>query len=388
MNKNNGKYHKMLKSFLHNCRYIIALVILITISICVVVYWDNTMAIVGNFLSVIAPFIVGFFIAYLIKPIVNAFEKLLDKCKPGRGMKIKKAVSVIISYMIVVGAITILIVYIYPQLKDSGQDLRESIEHGYHYMINNTDKINQILPFINLSDIMEYVKSNLFDNIMYHGTTIAPYLYRLSTSLFGMVYNIFMGLIISIYIVIDSKRLVKSFQKVVYAIVPKKHAASIWSTIRECNHIFNGFLFGKALDSLIIGIICFVAMSILRLPYPLLMSIIVGVTNMIPYFGPIIGAVPGVLLYLFIDPKLSLIFAIMILVLQQFDGLYLGPRILGDLTGIKPLWVIFGVTVGGAYFGALGMFLGVPAVAVLMYLANLMIERSLKRKEYDLSDSE
>ena len=379
----------MLKSLVHNSRYVIALVIVITISICVVVYWDKTMMIVGEFLSVIAPFIVGFFIAYLIKPIVDAFEKLFDRCKKGQALKIKRAVSVILSYIIVVGAITILIVYIYPQMKDSAMDLRESIENGYYYMMNNTEKINQILPFINLSDIMEYVKSNLFDNIMYHGTTIAPYLYRLSTSFIGMIYNIFMGLVISIYIIIDSKKLVHSIQKLIYAIVPKKHAPSIWNTIRECNHIFNGFLFGKALDSLIIGIICFVAMSILRLPYPLFMSIIVGVTNMIPYFGPIIGAVPGVLLYLFIDPKLSLIFAIMILVLQQFDGLYLGPRILGDLTGIKPLWVIFGVTAGGAYFGALGMFLGVPAVAVVMYLANMLIDRSLKKKQYDdLSDSE
>ena len=108
---------------------------------------------------------------------------------------------------------------------------------------------------------------------------------------------------------------------------------------------------------------------------------------MIPYFGPIFGAVPGVLIYLFIDPKMSLIFAVMILILQQFDGLYLGPKILGDLTGIKPLWVIFGVTVGGAYFGVMGMFLGVPAVAVLVYLFNLFIEKKLNKKGIQLFNS-
>lgn len=107
---------------------------------------------------------------------------------------------------------------------------------------------------------------------------------------------------------------------------------------------------------------------------------------MIPYFGPIIGAIPGFVIYLFIDPKLSLVFAIMILILQQFDGLYLGPKILGDLTGIKPLWVIFGIVIGGAYFGAVGMFLGVPTVAVFMYLAELFIESKLKKKKIDLSD--
>lgn len=140
------------------------------------------------------------------------------------------------------------------------------------------------------------------------------------------------------------------------------------------------------MDSLIIGILCFIAMSILQLPYSLLLSVIVGITNMIPYFGPIIGAIPGFVIYLFIDPKLSLFFAIMILILQQFDGLYLGPKILGDLTGIKPLWVIFGIVIGGAYFGAVGMFLGVPTVAVFMYLADLFIESKLKKKKIDLSD--
>ena len=128
-------------------------------------------------------------------------------------------------------------------------------------------------------------------------------------------------------------------------------------------------------------------MSVLRLPYALLLSLIVCITNMIPYFGPFIGAVPGVLIYLFIDIKLSIIFAIMILVLQQFDGLYLGPKILGDQTGIKPLWVIFGITVGGAYFGVMGMFLGVPTVAVLMYLVNIILNKKLKKKEIQSLDS-
>ena len=140
------------------------------------------------------------------------------------------------------------------------------------------------------------------------------------------------------------------------------------------------------IDSLIIGILCLIIMSILRLPYALLMSVIVGITNMIPYFGPFIGAIPGVVMFLFINPKLSLIFAIMILVLQQFDGLYLGPKILGDLTGIKPLWVIFGVTVGGALFGVMGMFLGVPTVAVLSYLLGLILDKKLKGKGLTSSD--
>ena len=134
------------------------------------------------------------------------------------------------------------------------------------------------------------------------------------------------------------------------------------------------------MDSLIIGILSLIAMSIIGLPYGLLLSVIVGVTNMIPYFGPIMGAIPGVIIYLVIEPKYAIIYVIMILILQQFDGLYLGPKILGDLTGIKPLWVIFGITVGGAYFGVLGMFLGVPGVAVIMHIISVIMETKMKKK--------
>ena len=129
-------------------------------------------------------------------------------------------------------------------------------------------------------------------------------------------------------------------------------------------------------------------MSIFQFKYPILISVIVGITNMIPYFGPFIGAIPGVFIYLFIDPKMAIMFAIMILALQQFDGIYLGPKILGDLTGIKPLWVIFGITVGGAYFGVLGMFLGVPTVAVLMYILDLFLKKKMREKNIDMQDLE
>jgi predicted PurR-regulated permease PerM len=300
---------------------------------------------------------------------------------------VKKGISVTISYLIVVGLLTIIILYISPQIQESGKELAKSLQSGYNYLSNNKEDLNRKIPFINLGDGLDYIKTNLIDNLVNNGSTIVPYIYEFSSSVVSVVYNTIIGIVISIYIILDSDHLVGGIKKIVYAVTPVGKENDAWKTILKCNHIFNGFLFGKAIDSLIIGILCLITMSILRLPYALLLSMIVGITNMIPYFGPFIGAIPGVLIYLFINPKLSLVFAILILVLQQFDGLYLGPKILGDLTGIKPLWVIFGVTFGGAYFGVMGMFLGVPAVAVLMYLINLFIEKKIKNKGLDLPDA-
>lgn len=264
--------------------------------------------------------------------------------------------------------------------------MTDSVKKGYQYMITHEEEVNAQIPFMDLTALIEYIKNNVPGKLMNYSSDIVPYLYQFSSSVFSTVYNILIGLVVSVYLVIDGRQLMEKIKKIVYAVTPKGKEKRTWDVILKCNHIFNGFLFGKMIDSLIIGILCLIAMSILRLPYALLMSVIVGITNMIPYFGPIIGAVPGVVIFFFINPKLSLIFAILILVLQQFDGLYLGPKILGDLTGIKPLWVIFGVTVGGALFGVMGMFLGVPTVAVITYLFDLLLERKLQKKGIGSTD--
>lgn len=382
---------EMLKNIVSNIWYMVALVAVCAIVIVAIVNWERVFTAIGNFLSVVAPFIIGFFFACFINPMVRSIRNQMDRIKSGRYMALKKAIALLVSYIIVVGVVTIIIVYIFPQIRDSVKEMWGSLRNGYQYVSTHKEELNTTIPFINLGDVMgnvfKYIEENLDDNILTHGATVVPFVYRMSSSIFSTIYNILMGLVISIYLVIDGKNLIFHLKRGIYAIVPRDRADSVWATMGQCNHIFNGFLIGKAIDSLIIGIICLIAMSILRLPYALFMSVIVGLTNMIPYFGPIIGAIPGVLIYLVINPKLSLIFAIMILVLQQFDGLYLGPKILGDLTGIKPLWVIFGITVGGAYFGFVGMFLGVPTVAVLMYLVNLFVEKKLNKKGVELFDS-
>ena len=385
MEKKN-KCLEILKTLVSNMWYIVALVAIIAIIFLMIANWGVVLAVIGKFLTILMPFILGFFFACFINPLVKRVHSLLNRMKPGKGAKIKKAFSVIISYVVVIGVITVLLIYIIPQIKASIGELGNTIQDGYQYMITHQKELNEKIPFIGLGGGIEYIKEFAYKKIMSNGSEILPYVYHVSSSLLTTSYNVLMGLVISIYIILDMKKLKRSARKVVYALSPKKKEQEVWQTMKQCSHIFNGFLIGKMIDSLIIGILCLIAMSILKLPYALLLSLIVCITNMIPYFGPIIGAIPGVMIYLFIDIRYAFIFALMILILQQFDGLYLGPKILGDQTGIKPLWVIFGITVGGAYFGVMGMFLGVPVVAVIMYLLQLFLDKKLKKKDISTFD--
>lgn len=386
MEKKN-KCLEILKTLVSNMWYIVALVAIIAIIFLMIANWGVVLAVIGKFLTILMPFILGFFFACFINPLVKRVHSLLNRMKPGKGAKIKKAFSVIISYVVVIGVITVLLIYIIPQIKASIGELGNTIQDGYQYMITHQKELNEKIPFIGLGGGIEYIKEFAYKKIMSNASEILPYVYHVSSSLLTTSYNVLMGLVISIYIILDMKKLKRSARKVVYALSPKKKEQEVWQTMKQCSHIFNGFLIGKMIDSLIIGILCLIAMSILKLPYALLLSLIVCITNMIPYFGPIIGAIPGVMIYLFIDIRYAFIFVLMILILQQFDGLYLGPKILGDQTGIKPLWVIFGITVGGAYFGVMGMFLGVPVVAVIMYLLQLFLDKKLKKKDISTFDS-
>ena len=191
------------------------------------------------------------------------------------------------------------------------------------------------------------------------------------------------GLIVSVYILYSKRKYVGKAKRFTYVWFKPKTANTILQMASECNRIFSGFISGKLLDSLIIGMMCFLGMTIFKMPYPLLVSVIVGVTNIIPFFGPFIGAIPSAVLILLSDPtnlKPVLIFVIFIICLQQFDGNILGPKILGDSTGISALMVVVSISIGGGFFGFMGMFLGVPTFAVLSYLLKCFIHYRLRKK--------
>ncbi len=383
--KTNKKIRETLKALLANTGRLILIVAACSIVIAVIMHWESVMVELSRLIKVLMPFILGIVLAFLINPLVGNVHQFLNhfifKDKRQKGCKYT---SVALSYLILLGVLAVTIVYIVPQISESLKELTRSLGYGYNYVINNTTDIQQKYPFLPMEDIKQLLLKVVPENIFGYGTDLAkfvfPYLYNLSASFIKGFIDVIFGIVISCYIILDKEKISKQIRRIIYAFTNRKQAPVIWDTFRECNHIFNGFLYGKTIDSLIIGVLSLIVMSVIQLPYGLLLSVIVGVTNMIPYFGPFIGAIPGVIIYLVIEPKYAIIYVIMILVLQQFDGLYLGPKILGDLTGIKPLWVIFGITVGGAYFGVLGMFLGVPTVAVIMHIVNVIMEKKIKKR--------
>ncbi|MBE5960380.1 MAG: AI-2E family transporter [Lachnospiraceae bacterium] len=373
------------------CTYALGTIAVAALAIYGIMNLASIKAGIGNFLSIISTFIAAFFLAFIMNPLVKSLEERFfgNVCKI-KTPKRRLILAILVSYVIVIGIISVGLVYVIPQITNSAIELgnRLSDPKLYTGFTDYFQNIEDNYPSIDF-DFIEAKLGELLPKLISYGTdfikNVLPMLLDVSISIAKTTLNVFLTIAISIYMLYDKRMLTKHSTRVVYALIPKKKADRLLEILKECSSIFTSFVVGKSIDSLIIGIICFVVMSIMKLPYAVLLSVIVGITNMIPYFGPFIGAVPGIVLYLCISPLNAIAFALMILVLQQFDGWILGPKILGDSTGLTPLWVIFGITVGGAYGGVIGMFLGVPVVAVLAYLANLFITGRLKKKKLDIS---
>ncbi|MBO4395468.1 MAG: AI-2E family transporter, partial [Eubacterium sp.] len=292
------RYVSRLKMILSNIWYIIAMLAAGTAVIMLIVNWSGTVEALGKAFQVFMPFILGFFFAYLILPLVRIFTKLFNHISTGRGIKLKRVFAIVISYAIVIGAITVIVVFIAPQIAQSVRELSKTVQRGYDYIKTNPTTFLDWIPFVNTTDLMTSLKDNINSIAVNLGTSVFPHIYSVFTSTFVLVYDIFFGLVISIYMVWEKDALARNAHRLVHAIVPEKYAEGFWKKLLRSNKIFNGFLLGKAIDSLIIGIITFVAMLAFGFPYPVLLSVIVCITNMIPYFGPIIGGIPGCAIYL------------------------------------------------------------------------------------------
>lgn len=371
-------------------RFKISLNIIIVVTICAliikfIVKWASTVAAISAIFSMLTPFFIGMFIAYLLHPLVKRFEKNLfyDRFHI-QSQKLRQFLAILISYIIVIGLLVLFLFGVIPQIGSSLADLLDLIQAASSKVTEffvNLEK--DIIPEFALQYVDSALEQVLPSVVSYLSNLISgtiPMLYSLSVSLVKWVLNIFFAIVISCYILSDRKILLHNFKRILYAILSKEKTVALISTLKSCNEIFGGFIVGKFIDSFIIGVISVVALLLLKIPFAVLIGVIIGVTNMIPYFGPIIGAVPGFLILLISSPSQCILYLILVLCIQQFDGNILGPFILGDSIGIRPLWVIFAITVGGSLAGPLGMFLGVPLIAVIAFLANNWLNKRLAEK--------
>ena len=378
--------------------YTISVYAIITIAISAVIVkmifsWDIVQAGFNALIKAIWPFLVGFLLAYFLNPLVQRLDKyFLARVLKVKSAKIRLLVSLLLSYLLFFGFIVIILVFLIPQVGQSISDLMTRAQDWPDQIDHWLAGLQERFPSLNMEQIREQVTDTLpkmikeFQNDVFTKEFLMK-VFSSVISAVSFIFNLFIAIIVSIYMIVDRYRLGRASSRLIRAIFREKHANSIISTLNTCNHVFSRFLVGKTIDSIIIGILCFIAMTILHLPYALVISLIVGITNMIPYFGPFIGAIPGGLIILMTDPVQLIIYLILILVLQQFDGLYLGPKILGDSTGLRPLWIIFAITIGGSIAGWIGMFLGVPVVAVLSYLLDDWVRHRLKAKNISYDEA-
>lgn len=331
-----------------------------------------------------SPFLIGFLIAYMINPILRYLHHDFFKTKLHiKNTKLRKALAILFSYLLVIGLITVCLFYVIPQIIGSLKDLYSLVSTLPIKLMQSANKLvahNPELDSPAANQLLNEAVPHIVNYLKVAISNLIPMLYTFSLSIIQWAFNILIAFMISIYMTTDRKIFKNLFKKILYAFHTKEKAEDVLVTLNECNSIFGNFIIGKSIDSLIIGLLCFCAMRILRLDYPVLISVIIGITNMIPYFGPFIGAIPGCIILLILSPHKMFIFIVLIIVLQQFDGWVLGPKILGSAMGLKPIGILFAILFFGAYFGPLGMFLGAPVFAVFVYLFERYLGNRLHTK--------
>lgn len=340
-------------------------------------------------LGILMPFLYGGAIAYLLKPVCNFWERMLEKLigKRGRGKRLIPPLSILISLLLGLGSVCALLVLVLPQLLSSisavARTIPQSIDELTVWIMKYAGENEVIGNYI--TEFLDSVSVRLPDWL---SSTLLPWMQTLlngfSNSIFNIVTvfsNLFLGVIVAVYLLGSRRTLARQGTLVLRSLMRRRWADAVLSELHYMDRMFGGFINGKLVDSLIIGILCFAGMTLLGLPYAVLVSVIVGVTNIIPFFGPYIGAVPSALLILMVNPLQCVIFLVFIILLQQFDGNILGPKILGNVTGLSSLWVLFAILFFGGLFGFIGMIVGVPVFAVLYDLIRKGVRRGLAYRQ-------
>lgn len=324
----------------------------------------------NKLIAILAPVLYGFAMAYLLTPVVNWFERTIFRHGGSRApAKWLRALSILLTWLVVLALLYALMSVLLPELYKSLMQLAANGEKYYKTIVawiqglleDNPDFAVWVSNAINeyYQDALTWLSEKLMPQLQVAVQAVTGGL----LGIFTFVKNLLIGIIVSVYLLATKEHFAAIGCKLTYTALPENRAAWFIRGVKATNRIFSGFVRGKLLDSLIIGILCFFFSSLFQFPYAPLVSVVVGVTNVIPFFGPFLGAIPSAFLILLDSPIKCLYFIIFILALQQFDGNILGPKILGDSTGISSFWVIVAILVGGGLFGVLGMFLGVPFFA-------------------------
>lgn len=338
---------------------------------------------ISEFMQIMQPFIIGFAIAYILNFVLDFYEKkvftkdVLDKLK----LKSKRGVALLLTYITAFIIIGLFIQFVLPQLIESIVGLANDIP-GY---------ITKATSFVEETASKLDLEAQFYDTIVENVNSFINYIIKLATDLIPVmgsfvaniassIWNIILGLIISAYMLIDKERFFGLSKKLTYALLSEEKAERVLELTHRSNSTFGKFLSGKILDSTIIGVLTFVILMVFDMPYALLVSVIIGVTNIIPFFGPFIGAIPAFIIIVFISPVKALWFILIIVIIQQIDGNIIGPKILGDSIGISAFWILFSIMIAGKILGFVGMIIGVPLFAVIYSLIKESVEAKLKDK--------
>ena len=352
--------------------------------IAALVYLDRITGFVRQVLGLMTPFFVGGALAYIQLPVATRLDRLLRKVCRVKKQEAKwpGLVSGLLSLLLIVALIAGFMSILLPQVISSLQSLIGVITR---FVNENGGEVTRILKQLGVVSEDTDSISSVWRGLLSSASDYVGVAVRILRTSYNLVYSLifqtFLGLITSFYLLKDRARISAAFTRVSRAFFPPDIHESLLRRTRQANRIFAGFTTGKLLDSLIIGVLCYIGMLIMGLEYSLLISVIIGITNILPFFGPFIGAVPSILILLIVNPASGLKFAIFILVLQQVDGNIIGPKILGDYVGITPLLSMFAIIVGGGLFGFVGMLLGVPVAALLYAIIQTAVDSRLARRQ-------
>lgn len=359
---------------------IVAAITVLCIFLCINI--KNAGVTLSGFMKLLNPLIIGFIIAYLFNPLLTVCERSLFSFV---GIKkphpiVKRVFSLITTYVVFSVIVALIMALVIPQVVVSYNDLMSKMTYYMSSLESFIKKVPATFPFIDIDKLIVYLNewiSNSYTLIQ----NVTPYITGFFASFLDQLKNAFFGIVISVYFLFSKEKISAQLKKTMYAFLPKKNGDGIISFLSFTDDTFGGFIIGKLLDSLIIGILTFIVLAIFKMPYYQMISVIIGVTNVIPFFGPFIGAIPAVFIIFIADPIKALWFIVIIIIIQQIDGNIIGPKILGQTTGLSSLGVIIAITVMSGLLGVAGMFIGVPLFALIYIVFERILNRRIAEKK-------